>query len=100
MNGSAGYDDAEVAAAMALWKDLTDKDCFAPNSNADTWTDASDKVARGDAAMTLMGTWITGYWNGIGLVPGEGLRLLPLPGDRRGGAERGGRTGGRIRRFQ
>ena len=79
MNGSAAYDDAEVQAAMALWKDLTDKGYFAPNSNADTWTDASDKVARGDAAMTLMGTWITGYWNGIGLMPGEDYDFFPFP---------------------
>ena len=79
MDGSAAYDDAEVNAAMALWKDLTDKGYFAPNSNADTWTDASDKVARGDAAMTLMGTWITGYWNGLGLVPGEDYDFFPFP---------------------
>ena len=79
MNGSAAYDDAEVNVAMALWKDLTDKGYFAPNSNADTWTDASDKVARGDAAMTLMGTWITGYWNGLGLVPGEDYDFFPFP---------------------
>ena len=69
MDGSAAYDDAEVKAAMAMWKELADKGYFAPNANADTWTDASDKVARGDAAMTLMGTWITGYWNDLGLVP-------------------------------
>jgi hypothetical protein len=29
-----------------MWKDLVDKGCFAANSNADDWTDASDKVAR------------------------------------------------------
>ena len=79
MNGSAAYDDDEVKAAMAMWKDLTDKGYFAPNSNADTWTDASDKVARGDAAMTLMGTWITGYWNGLGLVPGEDYDFFRSP---------------------
>ena len=79
MNGSARYDDAEVHAAMAMWKELVDKGYFAANSNADTWTDASDKVAQGDAAMTLMGTWITGYWNGIGLVPGEDYDFFPFP---------------------
>ena len=79
MNGSARYDDAEVHAAMAMWKELADRGYFAPNSNADTWTDASDKVARGDAAMTLMGTWITGYWNGIGLAPGEDYDFFPFP---------------------
>ena len=79
MEGSVAYDDAEVKAAMALWKDLTDKGYFAPNANADTWTDASDKVARGDAAMTLMGTWITGYWNGLGLEPGADYDFFPFP---------------------
>ncbi len=79
MEGSASYDDAEVKRAMALWKSLIDQDYFAPNANADSWTDASDKVARGDAAMTLMGTWITGYWNGIGLAPGEDYDFFPFP---------------------
>ncbi len=79
MNGSASYNDAEVKAAMNLWKDLTDKGYFVANANADGWTDASDKVARGDAAMTLMGTWITGYWNGIGLKPGEDYDFFAFP---------------------
>ena len=79
MDGSAGYDDAEVVSAMATWKDLVDKGYFLPNANADGWTDASDKVARGDAAMTLMGTWITGYWNELGLVPGEDYDFFPFP---------------------
>ena len=79
MDGSASYDDDEVKSAMAIWRDLTDKEYFLPNANADGWTDASDKVARGDAAMTLMGTWITGYWNGIGLVPGEDYDFFPFP---------------------
>ena len=79
MNGTASYDDAEVKAAMGLWKDLTDKGYFVENANADGWTDASDKVARGDAAMTLMGTWITGYWNGIGLKPGVDYDFFPFP---------------------
>ena len=79
MDGSAAYDDAEVKAAMALWKDLADKGCFAPNANADTWTDASNKVAAGDAAMTLMGTWITGYWNGLDLEAGTDYDYFPFP---------------------
>ena len=79
MDGSAAYDDAEVGAAMAMWKDLVDRGYFAPNANADTWTDASDKVARGDAAMTLMGTWITSYWNGLGLEAGKDYDFFPFP---------------------
>ncbi|MES0884237.1 ABC transporter substrate-binding protein [Roseibium sp. SCP14] len=79
MAGEASYDDPEVKRAMEMWKDLTDKGYFTENANADSWTDASDKVARGDAAMTLMGTWITGYWNGLGLVPGEDYDFFPFP---------------------
>jgi multiple sugar transport system substrate-binding protein/raffinose/stachyose/melibiose transport system substrate-binding protein len=79
MNGSAAYDDAEVKAAMAMWKELADKGYFAANANADSWTDASDRVARGDAAMTLMGTWITGYWNGNGLMAGDDYDFFEFP---------------------
>ena len=79
MSGEASYDDAEVQRAMGMWKDLTDAGYFTENANADSWTDASDKVARGDAAMTLMGTWITGYWNGLGLVAGQDYDFFPFP---------------------
>lgn len=79
MAGDASYTDPEVKKAMGLWKDLVDAGCFAANSNANTWTDASDQVARGDAAMTLMGTWITGYWNGQELKPGEDYDFFEFP---------------------
>ena len=79
MAGEASYTDPEVQRAMELWKDLVDAGYFAPNANADDWTDASDKVARGDAAMTLMGTWITGYWNGNGLMAGDDYDVFGFP---------------------
>ena len=79
MNGSASYDDPEVMNAMVMWKDLVDRGYFAPNANAMTWTDASDMVSRGEAAMTLMGTWITGYWNGQGFEPGGDYDFFPFP---------------------
>ena len=96
MAGDASYDDPEVKAAMAMWKDLVDAGYFVENANADDWTDASDKVARGDAAMTLMGTWITGYWNGLELVPGEDYDFFAVPGDRRRRADGLGRPGRRA----
>jgi ABC-type glycerol-3-phosphate transport system substrate-binding protein len=79
MAGKASYADAEVKKAMGLWKDLVDAGYFVANANADDWTDASDKVARGEAAMTLMGTWITGYWNGNGLKPAEDYDFFEFP---------------------
>ncbi|MYJ88095.1 MAG: extracellular solute-binding protein [Rhodobacteraceae bacterium] len=79
MDGSIAYDSDEVMAAVGIWMDMVNNGYFAANSNADTWTDASDKVANGEAAMTLMGTWITGYWNGNGLAPGEDYDFFPFP---------------------
>ena len=69
MSGEASYTDPQVVGAMELWKELVDAGFFVDDANAYTWTDAADQVANGEAAMTLMGTWITGYWNGIGLEP-------------------------------
>lgn len=79
MSGKASYTDPQVKKAMGLWKDLIDAGCFAPNSNANDWTDAADLVAKGDAAMTLMGTWITGYWNDNGLKPVDDYDVFPFP---------------------
>ncbi len=79
VSGKASYTDPEVAEAMDLWKSLLDAGFFVPNANADDWTDAADKVARGDAAMTLMGTWITGYWDGVGLKPTEDYDFFEFP---------------------
>jgi len=79
MSGKASYADPQVKRAMTLWKGLADAGCLAPNSNANDWTDAADQVSRGDAAMTLMGTWITGYWNEAGLKPVEDYDVFPFP---------------------
>jgi len=79
MSGKASYADPQVKRAMTLWKSLADAGCLAPNSNANDWTDAADQVSRGDAAMTLMGTWITGYWNEAGLKPVEDYDVFPFP---------------------
>lgn len=79
MAGEASYTDPEVMRAMELWKELVDSGYFVPDANAYDWTDAADQVANGEAAMTLMGTWITGYWNGNGLVPGENYDFFAFP---------------------
>lgn len=79
MSGEASYTDPQVEKVMGLWKQLIDAGDFAPNANAATWTDAADKVAHGDAAMTLMGTWITGYWNNNKLEPGKDYKFFEFP---------------------
>jgi len=79
MAGEARYDDPEVVAALELWKEVIDAGYFNASPNGADWTDAADQVARGDAAMTLMGTWITGYWDGNGLTAGEDYDFFPFP---------------------
>jgi ABC-type glycerol-3-phosphate transport system substrate-binding protein len=79
MAGQAAYTDPEVVHVMEMWKELTDKGYFYPDANAYDWTDAGDQVANGEAGMTLMGTWLTGYWDGNGLIPGEDYDMFPFP---------------------
>lgn len=77
--GEAAFNDPEVMHAMELWKELVDKGYFNDDANAYLYTDAADMVANGEAGMTLMGTWITGYWDGNGLVAGEDYDVFPFP---------------------
>jgi ABC-type glycerol-3-phosphate transport system substrate-binding protein len=79
MAGKAAYTDPEVAKAMELWKSLVDKGYFVKDANAYDWNDAADQVASGKAAMTLMGTWISGYWNGNNLKPGDDYDFFAFP---------------------
>lgn len=80
MAGEAAYTDPEVVRVMEMWKELVDAGYFYPDANAYDWTDAGDQVAIGEAGMTLMGTWLTGYWDGtVGLVPGEDYDVFPFP---------------------
>ncbi|SDH49557.1 ABC transporter substrate-binding protein [Propionivibrio dicarboxylicus] len=65
MNGSERFDDAKVIAVFARWKTLIDRGCFnrAPHPNDLSWdAGANEMVFRGEAAMTLMGTWTIGYF--------------------------------------
>jgi len=79
MSGEASYTDPEVLTAMGLWADVAKAGCFTQDANAYDWTDAADQVAKGEAAMTLMGTWITGYWNGNGLTPVTDYDFFEFP---------------------
>ena len=62
MAGEKSYTDPEVVRVMEMWQELVDAGYFYPDANAYDWAEAADAVARGQAAMTLMGTWITGYY--------------------------------------
>ena len=79
MAGDASYEDAEVVHAMSIWQSLIDAGYFVDDANAYDWVDAADQVANGEAAVTLMGTWIGGYWKGQDLAPGEDYDFFDFP---------------------
>lgn len=80
MAGEAAYTDPEVMRAFELWKELVDAGYFFPDANAYDWLEAADFVANGEAAMTLMGTWVMGhYLNDLGLVPEEDFDYFAFP---------------------
>jgi len=79
MAGKASYTDPQVKNAFAQWKIVLDKGYFNTSPNGIDWTDAADQVSSGKAAMTLMGTWVTGYWDGKGLKAGTNYNFFPFP---------------------
>ena len=79
MSGEASYTDDEVVRAYGLWKELVDAGYFYPDANAYDWDEAANQVANGEAAMTLMGTWIGGLYAGNGMVAGEDFDYFSFP---------------------
>jgi len=62
VEGKQAYTDQEVRAAFAQWGRLLRDGYFHPAHATWDWADAADAVRKGNAAMTLMGTWIIGYY--------------------------------------
>lgn len=63
MKGKVSYADAPVRRVFDLWTELVKKNYFNSNPVQTSWdTGASEAVFQGEAAMTLMGTWIIGYY--------------------------------------
>jgi len=79
MNGDASYTDPEVVRAYGLWNDLVQAGYFYPDANAYGYIDSANLVANGEAAMTLMGTWIGGHFASLDLTPGEDFDYFSFP---------------------
>ncbi len=63
MAGKASYTDPQVMKSFELWKILLDREYINKDANALEWdTGAAEMVYSGKAAMTLMGTWVIGYY--------------------------------------
>lgn len=64
MQGHASYRDPEVTKVFTLWKALLEAGYFNDSPNRLDWSEAAKLVHSGDAAMTLMGTWAIGLFDG------------------------------------
>lgn len=62
MEGKASYTDQQVIDAFSIWKELIKKGYFNTKPELLDWAEASKMVHNGEAAMTLMGTWIIGQF--------------------------------------
>lgn len=84
LNGSERFDDPRVLAVFERWKGLIDAGYFnrMPHPNELAWdTGANEMVYRGEAAMTLMGTWNIGYFTNPAHAWGAGrdFDFFPFP---------------------
>ena len=82
LSGQAAFTDPEVARVFALWRDLVRQGGFNPRPNdVDFARGAATQVFRGEAAMTLMGSWLIGYYAGpeYGWREGEDFGFFPFP---------------------
>ena len=82
MLGKAAFTDPQVMRAFALWKELVDRGCFNPDPVGTDWdTGAGRMLVEGQAAMTLMGSWLFGYLSSekMGWTPGRDFDMFPFP---------------------
>ncbi|OIQ70532.1 sn-glycerol-3-phosphate-binding periplasmic protein UgpB precursor [mine drainage metagenome] len=64
MSGTASYDDPRVKAVFKRWAALLELGYFNTHANDLSWDKgANEMVFRGEAAMTLMGTWNISYFS-------------------------------------
>ncbi len=84
LTGAARFDDPRVLATFARWKTLIDTGCFnsTPHPNDLAWdSGANEMVFRGEAAMTLMGTWTIGHFENPEhqWIAGKDYDFFPFP---------------------
>jgi multiple sugar transport system substrate-binding protein/raffinose/stachyose/melibiose transport system substrate-binding protein len=82
MQGQVRYDDPRVTAVFARWASLLNKGYFNPDAHRLTWhKGANQMVFKGEAAMTLMGSWGMDYppKNEQQWVMGKDYDVFPFP---------------------
>lgn len=80
MRGTAAYDDTRVLRAFSLWADLLEKGYFNDDALQLDWAEAATRLRTGKAAMTLMGSWIIGLFDGqLGWRQSEDYGVFRFP---------------------
>lgn len=80
--GRASFSDPEVVRVFSMWRDLIKHGFFNKHPNdVEFDSGAAMMVRRGEAAMTLMGTWLVGYYNSpeIGWHEDSDYGFFPFP---------------------
>jgi glucose/mannose transport system substrate-binding protein len=75
--GRAAWTDATVAEALGIFERLLGY--LNPDHRALTWDLAAALLQDGQAAMTIQGDWVKGYFTAHGWVPGADFDAVPAP---------------------
>jgi ABC-type glycerol-3-phosphate transport system substrate-binding protein len=67
--GDLGYDSEEVLGVFDEWSSLIEEGFFNGDAADIDWDEAALRVVSGDAAMTLMGTWVLPLSSDFGFFP-------------------------------
>ncbi|MCQ6267297.1 ABC transporter substrate-binding protein [Fictibacillus sp. WQ 8-8] len=77
--GEMKFDDPKVKKAAETYKKMLSY--INSDHSSRNWQDASQMVAKGDAAMNIMGDWAKGYFvNDLKLKVNEDFGWVPTPG--------------------
>lgn len=80
MTGHAAYTDPEVQHAYQLWRELVAQGFFTPQPDLYRWYDAAKMVFQGQAAMILMGNWLSFLFDGtLGWKSEQDYDFFPFP---------------------
>lgn len=78
-NGKINYSNPEVEEALKDFRTIM-ANYVNENHSSLTWDEACGLVAKGQAAMTIMGDWANGYFTSLGLKPGTDYGAVAVPG--------------------
>ena len=69
MRGERSYIESEVVQTYKIWSSMIQSGYFNKDANEQDWAQATEMVCKGEAAITLMGTWA------IPLLTGDSCRM-------------------------